>query len=327
LKGEDSLPKPTVYLTRRLPQAIIQMLEAETCLTVHSSSEVPVPRSSLLQGVRGVHGILSMLTDRIDEQVMDAAGPSLQVISNMAVGFDNIDVSAAKSRGVVVTNTPDVLTETTADLAFGLLLATARRIPEADGFVRNGLWQSWSPFLLAGQDVYGTTLGIVGLGRIGEAVARRARGFGMNVLYYSRSQKPEAERNYGCRYTDLPTLLSVSDYVVVVVSLSEETHGMIGERELSYMKPTAVLINVARGPVVDEHALYRALKERRIWAAGLDVFSEEPLSKDHPLTTLDNVVLLPHIGSATVQTRMKMARLAAENLLAVLRREPPLTPV
>jgi len=222
-----------------------------------------------------------------------------------------------------VTNTPGVLTETTADLAFALILATARRIVEADKFTRSGKWKSWGPMLFLGRDVYGATLGIIGLGRIGQAVARRAKGFNMKVIYYSRKRKEDVERELGVEYRELRSLLREADIVSIHTPLTEETYHLIGEKELSLMKPTAILINTARGAVVDQKALYKALKERRIFGAGLDVYEKEPIDADDPLMELDNVVLLPHIGSASVETRGRMARMAAENLLAGLRGEKP----
>lgn len=286
-----------------------------------------VSHAQLLQSVAGVSAILSLLTDTIDAEVMDAAGSQLKIIANMAVGFDNIDLDAAQDRGIVVTNTPDILTETTADLAFALLLATARRIPEGERILRAGQWKTWSPLFLAGRDVYGKTLGIVGMGRIGEAVARRASGFNMRVLYHNRRRKPAAEQSLGVMYRDLLALMAESDYVVVLVPLTPDTKHLIGREELAMMKPTAVFINVARGPVVDEDALYDVLQRRGIWGAGLDVYKHEPLSTDSPFLHLDNVILLPHIGSSSVETRTEMAMLAARNIHAVLSGEPPLTPV
>jgi glyoxylate reductase len=237
------------------------------------------------------------------------------VISNMAVGYNNIDVAEATRRNILVTNTPDVLTETTADLTFALLMATARRITEAERFLRDGKWKIWSPMLLTGQDVYGATLGIIGLGRIGSAVARRARGFDMRVLYHSTRRNEQAERDLGVQYAGLDELLSESDFVVIMTPLTPQTRNLIGARELALMKPTAVLVNTARGGVVDERALYDALKDGKIWAAGLDVFEQEPVPTDHPLLSFPNVTALPHIGSASIRTRIRMAELAAENLL------------
>jgi glyoxylate reductase len=284
--------------------------------------DVPVPRAVLEEKIVEADGLYCMLTERIDEPLLERA-KKLKVVSNMAVGYNNIDVKAARARGIKVCNTPGVLTETTADLTFALLTATARRLIEASDFLRRGEWKTWSPMLLTGQDVYGATMGIVGLGRIGEALARRARGFDMRVLYYSRSRKPEAEERLGLVHAELDTLLRESDFVCIMTPYTPETHHLIGERELSLMKPTAILINTARGGIVDEQALYRALKNGIIRAAGLDVFEQEPVPTDHPLLTLPNVVALPHIGSASVATRVRMAELAAENLLKVLAGEQP----
>jgi glyoxylate reductase len=262
----------------------------------------------------------------MDDEVMDAAGVDLRVIANMAVGYDNVDVKAAVERGVVVTNTPGVLDETTADVAFMLLLAAARRLGEGERLLRAGRWEWWGPKQLIGRDVWGKRLGIVGLGRIGQAVARRAKGFGMEVLYHNRSRKEEAEREFEARYMGLNELLETADFVSIHTPLTPETKHLIGAEELDNMKPEAVLVNTSRGAVVDEAALADALAESRIFAAGLDVYEEEP--DVHPkLLELENVVLAPHIGSASVETRDKMAALAAENLAAVLRDEEPKTPV
>ncbi|MGB4392027.1 MAG: D-glycerate dehydrogenase, partial [Bacillota bacterium] len=280
------------------------------------------PISVLEQNVQDADGLFTLLTEKIDKDLLDMA-PRLKVVSNMAVGFDNIDVAECTKRGILVCNTPGVLTETTADLAWALLMAAARRITEAERFLRENKWTTWSPMLLTGMDIYGATLGIIGFGRIGQAVARRAKGFGMKVLYYNRTARPDLEASMGVRRATLEELLSTSDFVSIHVPLTEETRGMIGERELSLMKPTAVLVNTARGQVVDEEALCQALKERRIFAAGLDVFHEEPLPADSPLRDLDNVVLLPHIGSASIATRTKMAVMAAQNLIQALSGKRP----
>jgi len=314
-----------VYLTRRVAPEIIASLEELARVEVWQGDD-PVPREVLLKKVEEADALFAMLTDRIDEELFSRA-KRLQVVANMAVGYDNIDVKAARERGVVVTNTPDVLTEDTADLAFALLLATGRRLMEANRFLHAGEWTCWAPYLLAGQRIHGATLGIIGMGRIGEAVARRARGFDMNVLYHNRHRKPDAEQAVGARYCSLDGLLMESDYVMVLTPLTPETRGLIGERELSLMKPSAVLINVSRGGTVDEQALYHALQRKQIWAAGLDVFQQEPVPADHLLLTLPNVVALPHIGSATYRTRTEMARLAAENIIAVLTGREPITPV
>lgn len=265
--------------------------------------------------------MVTLLTDRVDEAALDAA-PNLVAVSNMATGFDNVDVEAASKHLVLVTRTPGVLTETSADLAFGLLMAAARRIAEGDRYVRAGKWRTWGPEIMLGPDVYGATLGIIGLGRIGRAVARRTQGFGMRVLYNSHERKPEAEAELGATYVELDELLAESDFVSIHAALTDETRGLIGARELDLMKWTALLINTARGPLVDQEALYEALREGVIAGAALDVTDPEPLSADSPLLTLENVVITPHIASASVATRSEMARLAAENLLACLRGEP-----
>nr|MBF6634021.1 D-glycerate dehydrogenase [Planococcus sp. (in: firmicutes)] len=242
------------------------------------------------------------------------AAPNLKIVSNLAVGYNNIDLDAARKHGVTVTNTPDVLTEATADLTFALILATARRIIEAEKTVRSGEWKSWTPMGMTGQNVGGATLGIIGMGRIGEAVARRAQGFGMDVLYHNRTRRSLED----VRYAGFEELLKVSDYVVILTPLTPETEGMIGADEIALMKETASLINVARGGIVDEMALYEALKDNKIWGAGLDVFEQEPVPLDHPLLTLPNVTVLPHIGSATIQTRLEMMALNAEAISACL---------
>ena len=312
-----------VLVTREIPSAGLLALEPFDVRVLH---ERPPERGELLDAVRGVSGILSTATEKMDGELMDAAGEDLKVIANMAVGYDNVDVEAAAERGIVVTNTPGVLDETTADVAFMLLLAAARRLGEGERLLRAGRWEWWGPKQLMGRDVWGNRLGIVGFGRIGQAVARRAKGFGMEVLYHNRSRKEEAEQELGARYVEFDELLETVDFVSVHTPITDETHHLIGPKELGRMKPTAVLVNTSRGPVVDEAALADALAAGRIFAAGLDVYEEEP--KVHPkLLELENVVLAPHIGSASVETRDRMAALAAENLAAVLRGEDPKTPV
>lgn len=306
--------KPKVYVTRRIPDEVLATIQQACEVRVWSESDVPVPRDVLEREITDVEGLYCLLTDQVDEALLGRA-LRLKIISNMAVGYNNIDVEAATRRGIMVTNTPDVLTETTADLTFALLMATARRLPEASEYLRRGDWQTWSPMLLTGQDVFGSTLGIIGMGRIGEALVRRAKGFNMNVLYYNRTRKAETEEAYGIRYTDMNELLSMSDFVCLLAPYSAQTHDLIGATELSRMKPTAVLINTARGGIVNEDALYEALRDGTIWAAGLDVFEREPVVPDHPLLTLPNLVSLPHIGSASVATRIKMASLAANHLI------------
>ncbi|NOX44705.1 MAG: D-glycerate dehydrogenase [Caldiserica bacterium] len=281
-----------------------------------------IPREELLRGVAGADVLICPLSTRVDRDIL-AASPRLKIIANLGVGVDNIDLDEASARGIMVLNTPGVLTETVADLAVALMLAVARRIAELDKRLRAEGFPGWSfmpPYL--GRDVWGSTLGIVGLGRIGAAVARRARCFSMAILYYSRARKPDLEAELGCRYVPLDELLAESDFVVLCVPLVPETRHLIGERELSLMKETAYLVNIARGPVVDEGALVRALREGRIAGAALDVFEREP--EVHPgLLELDNVVLTPHIGSATLGTRRRMASLAVDGVLAALRGERP----
>jgi glyoxylate reductase len=310
-----------VLVTREIPAAGLRPLE-EFDVTV--LSEAPPERADLLEAACGAEGVLSTVTEKIDGTFMDAAGEDLKVIANMAVGYDNVDVEAAKTRGVIVTNTPGVLDETTADVAFMLLLAAARRLGESERVLRAGRWEWWGPRLFMGPDVWGKKLGIVGLGRIGKAVARRARGFDMKILYHNRSRREEAEEELGASYLELDELLETADFITLHTPLTDETRHLIDAPALERMKPEAVLVNTSRGPVVDEAALADALAEGRIFAAGLDVYEEEP--KVHPkLLELENVVLAPHIGSGSIETRGKMAVLAAENLAAVLRGEQPKT--
>lgn len=312
-----------VLVTREIPEAGLAPLGSFD-LTV--LSEAPPERDELLEAARGASGVLSNVTEKIDAEFMDAAGADLKVIANMAVGYDNVDVGAAKERGIVVTNTPGVLDETTADTAFMLLLAAARRLGESERTLRAGNWEWWGPKLFVGVDVWGKTLGIVGMGRIGQAVARRGRGFGMEILYHNRSRKKDAEQELDARHTDLDELLETADFVSIHTPLTDETRHLIGADELEKMKPTAVLVNTSRGPVVDEEALADALADGRIFAAGLDVYENEP--QVHPkLLDQENAVLAPHIGSGSRETRDGMAVLAAENVVAVLRGDEPRTPV
>ena len=312
-----------VLVTREIPAAGLRPLEGYD-LTV--LSEAPPARDELLAAAEGSVGVLSNVTEKIDAEFMDAAGSGLKIIANMAVGYDNIDVGAANERGIAVTNTPGVLDETTADTAFMLLLAAARRLGESERTLRAGNWEWWGPKLFVGVDVWGKTLGVVGMGRIGQAVARRGRGFGMEIVYHNRSRKEEAEKELAARYADLDELLETADFVSIHTPLTEETTHLIGAGELDSMKPTAVLVNTSRGPVVDEEALADALADGRIFAAGLDVYEEEP--KVNPkLLELENAVLAPHIGSGSRETRDGMAVLAAENIVAVLSGEGPKTPV
>lgn len=318
--------KKTVYVTRKLPNEIIDKLSTHFQVRMWEEETIPVPRETLLEEIKDVDGLFCLLTDTIDKEVLDQAS-NLKVISTLAVGYNNIDVEEAASRGIVVTNTPGVLTETTADLTFALLMATARRVVEASDFLRSGQWGAWSPMQLTGQDIYGATIGIIGLGRIGVALVKRAKGFDMNVLYHNRSRKLDKEDELGIQYAELKDLLIQSDYVCLLLPYSPAVHNLIGKEELALMKKEAILINTARGGIVDESALYDALKNGQIWAAGLDVFEQEPVPSDHPLLTLPNVVTLPHIGSASVNTRVTMAHLVADNIIMVLNGDAAITPV
>jgi glyoxylate reductase len=312
-----------VLVTREIPEAGLRPLEG---FDVTVLSELPPERDDLLEAARGTAGVLSTLTEQMDAEFMDAAGDDLKVIANMAVGYDNVDLEAANECGVVVTNTPGVLTQTTADTAFMLLLAAARRLGEGERIVRAGEWEAWGPKMLLGPDVWGKKLGILGFGEIGQALARRARGFGMELIYWNRSRKEEAEKELEARYLELGELLETCDFLSIHAPLTEETTHLIGAPELEKMKTEAVLVNTSRGPLVDESALADALEEGRIFAAGLDVYEEEP--KVHPkLLELENVVLAPHIGSASFETRDRMAVTAGEDLRAVLRGEQPKNPV
>ncbi|WP_274236141.1 2-hydroxyacid dehydrogenase [Allobacillus halotolerans] len=320
------MAKPIVYVTRRLPNEIISELTEKYQVKMWEEEEMPVPRDVLKKEIAEADAVLSMLTDTFDEELLNMAS-RLKVIANLAVGFDNIDVKACEARGITVTNTPDVLTDTTADLTFGLLLATARRIPESVDVIRKDEWKTWSPYMMAGSDVHHKTIGIVGMGSIGEAVAKRATGFDMNILYHNRNRKPEAEEKLGARYVSIDELLAQSDFVVSMTPLTEETKGMFDARAFDRMRKSAFFINASRGGVMNEADLYQAIKEEKIQGAGLDVFENEPIKSDHPLVQLDRVVALPHIGSATVETRNRMAMLCVENLKRVLDGMEPLTPV
>ncbi|WP_224364637.1 2-hydroxyacid dehydrogenase [Hyalangium versicolor] len=314
--------RPRVLVTRQLPGEALGRLGSHVELRVWEE-ELPPPRETLLELVRGVDGLISLLTDRVDGPLL-AAAPSLRAVSNVAVGYDNIDVSACTARRIPVGNTPGVLTETSADFAFALLMGLARRVAEADAYVRAGQWRTWSPTLLLGSDIHGATLGLVGLGQIGTAVARRARGFGMRVLYVSRHARPELEAELGLRRVDKATLLAESDFISLHVPLNAETRHWLGRAELAAMKPGAMVINTARGPVVDQAALVEALSQGKLGGAALDVTDPEPLPVDSPLLKLPNVLIAPHIASASHATRGRMASMAVDNLLAALEgRRPP----
>ena len=320
-----SQQQPKIYVTRRLPEEALAPLR--TCGEVQVwESDHAIPRETLLQEIIDTVALLGMVTERIDDDLLDHA-PQLKLVANMAVGYDNVDVLALTRRGVLLTNTPGVLTETTADLTFALMLGIARRIGEGERRVRAGQWPVWSPFVFLGTDVHHATLGIIGLGRIGIEVAKRARGFDMRVLYHNRSQNKDAEEQLGCTRVDMDTLLSESDFVVVLVPLGPQTHRLISTPQLKKMKPTAFLVNAARGPIVDAPALYEALRDNVIAGAALDVTDPEPLPADDPLLTLDNCLVVPHVGSASIATRTRMATLAAENIAAFLSGRRPPTPV
>jgi lactate dehydrogenase-like 2-hydroxyacid dehydrogenase len=322
-----SVDRPRVFVARKIPAEGIDPVVA-VCVARVWEDELPPPRADLLAAVRGCDGVLTLLTDRVDDEFLDAAGPRLKVVSNYAVGFDNVDVPACTARGVAVGNTPGVLTETTADLAFALLMAAARRLPEGDRYVRAGKWKTWGPLLLLGPDIHGATIGIVGFGRIGQAMARRARGFGMTILYQDVNRaSPDVEAEFGATYLPLEELLPRADFVTLHVNLTHDTHKLIDAEKLSWMKPSAVLVNTSRGPVVDGAALADALRSGSIFAAALDVTDPEPIPPDDPLVGLDNCLIVPHIASASRATRAKMAEMAAANLLAGVRGERLPTPV
>ncbi len=311
---------PRVFVTRTVAPEAIELLSKYAEVDAWEPIE-SISREEFIRRIADVDGILQWGGDSIDGTVMDAA-PKLKVIANVSAGYNNIDVEAATQRGIKVSNTPGVVTGSTADLAFTLMLAISRRLVEMTDIVKNGEWREFGPMEILGHDVHGKTLGIIGMGRIGAAVARRARGFDMEVLYYNRHRRPD-EAECGAKYVeDIPTLLSRSDIVSIHVPMSKETGHLIGARELSCMKPTAILINTARGAVVDQKALYEALKQRQILAAALDVTDPEPMSPDDPMLKLDNVIVLPHIGTQTLATSTNMSIMGAQNLLAGLKGEP-----
>jgi glyoxylate reductase len=319
------MAKPRIFVTRGLVGTGVERLGRSADVTVWHDADPPPP-DALRAHAAASDGLLTTIADRIDAAFLDAV-PSVRVVSQLAVGYDNIDVAAATERGVLVCNTPGVLTDATADLAFALMLAHARRLFAGDRALRNGEWGEWSPVFMLSHDLHGKTLGIVGLGAIGRAVAERAKGFKMPLLYWSRSRKPDAEAELGAQWRELDALMREADYISINIALSDETRGLIGEHEIGLMKPDAVLVNTARGPIVDQDALYRALVENRIGGAALDVFAEEPLPTDHPLLALENVVVSPHVGSATFETRARMTDLAVDNLLAFFNGEHPPAPV
>ena len=317
--------KPKVFVSRILPQPALDMI-LPICDAEVWQEELPPPRDVLLSKVRDLDGLLTLLTDKVDTVLMDSA-PRLKVVSNCAVGYDNIDVPAATQRGIAVGNTPGVLTETTADFAFTLMMSAARRLVEGDRYTRAGKWKTWGLTVLLGQDVHGATLGLVGLGRIGAAMAKRATGFDMRVLYFDPSRRQDLEQQLGITYADLDTVVRQADFVSIHTPLTPETKHLVNTDLLRKMKKTAILINTSRGPVVDQTALYAALRDGVIGGAALDVTDPEPIAMNDPLLTLENCIIAPHIASASIVTRTKMATMAAENLLAGLRADPLPTPV
>lgn len=316
--------KPKLFMTRKIPERGLKKIKEHFEVDLWPE-EAPPPKEVIIERVKDVDALVPLLTDPIDAEVMDSA-PKLRIISQYAVGYDNIDVNAATKRGIYVTNTPGVLTETVADFTMALMMAIARRVVEADKYIRQGKWKvGWHPLYFLGTDLYGATLGIVGLGRIGSAVARRAKGFDMKILYYDVVRREDLEKELGAKFVDLDTLLKESDFVTLHVPLTPKTKDLIGERELKLMKPTAYLINTSRGKVIDEKALIKALKEGWIAGAALDVFYQEPTPPDNPLLELDNVVVAPHIASASLETRSRMAEIVAENLIAFKEGKKPPT--
>jgi len=312
---------PRVFVARTLPGSALDRLAAQTEMRLWEEP-LPPPRDRLLAEAREADGLLTLLTDRVDEELL-AQSPRLKAVSNMAVGFDNIDVPACTRRGILVGNTPGVLTDTTADFAFALLIAAARRVVEGDAFTHAGKWQTWDPGLLLGQDVHHATIAIIGMGQIGQALARRAHGFEMRILYVDAVPRPEIDRAYGARQVDLETALREADFVSLHVPLMPETRHLIGAAQLALMKPSAILINTSRGPVVDQAALARALTAGRPAMAALDVTDPEPIALDDSLLALPNVIIAPHIASGSRATREQMAEMAVDNLLAGLRGELP----
>ncbi len=319
--------RPRVLVTREVPDAGLRLLREVAYVDVWDRP-TPPPRDELLRRVKGVEGLLALLTDRVDDELLDSAGPGLRVVSNLAVGYDNIDLAACAKRGIPVGNTPGVLTEATADLAFALLLAVARRLPESAALVTQDRWLTWDPLLLLGKDVSGATLGIVGFGRIGREVARRAQAFGMRILAHSRRRaSDDVYREVGAEPVGFDALLEQSDFVSIHVSLSAETRHLIDTAAIAHMRPGSVLINTSRGGVVDQAALADALRSGHLFGAGLDVTDPEPMRADDPLLDLSNCLVVPHIGSATQRTRDRMAEKAARNVIAGLRGEPLPDPV
>ncbi|MDH5449219.1 MAG: glyoxylate reductase [Candidatus Bathyarchaeota archaeon] len=316
------MSKPKVFVTREMPERGLHVIE-ERFDTEVWREYAPPPKKIIIKKAVEVDALATLLSDEMDAEVFDVAS-NLKIVAQMAVGFDNIKVKEATKRGIYVTNTPGVLTETTADFAWTLLMAVARRVVEADTYVRSGNWKvGWHPMMIQGRDVYGATIGIVGLGRIGCAIAKRAKGFDMKALYYDIIRRPDFEKEYNMQFTDIDLLFQKADFITINAPLTKETYHLVDEKKLKMMKKTAYLINNARGPIVDEKALFKALKEGWIAGAGLDVFEQEPTPMQNPLLKFNNVVVAPHISSASYETRSRMAEMVAENLVAFFEGKTP----
>ncbi|WP_202808911.1 2-hydroxyacid dehydrogenase [Staphylococcus equorum] len=315
-----------IVVSRKIPKSFIEQLETLADVEVWNESYTPMPRDKFLASLKDATACLITLSEKIDEEVIEAA-PHLKVIANMAVGFDNIDVQLVQSKGIVVTNTPGVLTETTAELGFTLMLTVARRIVEAEQYVQRGEWQSWGPYLLAGKDLYNAKVGIYGMGDIGKAFARRLKGFNANIMYHNRSRHKDAEEALGALYVPFDTMLEHSDFIICTAPLTENTRNKFDTAAFKKMKNDAIFINIGRGAVVDEQALVNALQDGEIGACGLDVLRQEPIDMTHPLLSMKNAVILPHIGSASVVTRNRMIQLCVDNIRLVLSHKQAKTPI
>ena len=315
-----------ILITRKIPQKFIEQLEQIGDVVMWDKELTPMPREAFLSEVKDATACFITLSESVDEEVLTEAS-DLKIIANMAVGYDNIDVVRANDHDITVTNTPDVLTETTAELGFTLMLTVARRIIEAERYVQEGQWQSWGPYLLSGKDVHGSTVGIYGMGGIGRAFARRLKGFNTRILYHNRTQNPEAEKELDATYVSFETLLKESDFVICTAPLTPQTENQFDSKAFNLMKNDAIFINIGRGAIVDETALVEALRNHTILGCGLDVLRQEPIDVNHPLLKLDNAVIVPHIGSASRLTRDRMVQLCVNNILAVLNHQLPITPV
>ena len=311
----------TILVTRKLDPVVITKL-SETCTLDIWDEDTAIPRQELLKRIVGKDAVLCLLTDKIDSEVLDAAGSNLKVVSTMSVGYDHVDIAACRARGIKVGFTPDVLTDSVADLSIALMLNGGRRLPEAASAARSGEWGEWRPYWMTGIDLYGATVGIAGMGRIGIAVVERLKGFNCKIVYTARTAKPELDAKYGIRKVEFDELLDISDFITIHAPLTPDTQNLFSADQFSKMKPTSVLVNTSRGGLVDQDALVNALQTKQIYSAALDVTSPEPLPTDHPLFSLPNCLVLPHIGSASVSTRQQMGQLSADNLLAGLTDQP-----